>query len=440
MRLAPRIVGFVLACPTVFLYAQAYKSFADDVVPSAREDSDGVKTGVIDDQIREALDSEVNGLRIGVRRVIERAGDKPSPDATCLGATTKEPRGKGRSDAKRVVAPSIDSDLELVKQLKRHLKRARKKGTVIKVDDEFRRQLRVIGIDVDVERIKSGPRPEVDSKGGDVKPETRPDVDHEAVAKWVSTEAMKKIGDPCKHVRDQWLQLHEENPGSATANLVIDPREHAMWIEQDGKIYRPDTAVAELPTGMHWCAMHVTYAGITELSFPIRILRPRPSPAAGRCLESIMLFGKSYDRSMHMFVVNEGRGFSVGFGLGGTEPHKGTVSRHQRPSGDHELRQSTKQMLAAQSPKPRPYTDHINTRWLKFDVVGAADPSNQVHKASDDECCDLDTLLGSYFEDQSGLWPQERYDLEAPESLRRFLKSRGVDLPTETVIDEGTHR
>ena len=116
---------------------------------------------------------------------------------------------------------------------------------------------------------------------------------------WASARA------DCKEVYDEWVRIHHidavpDSVRSVNAQLVVDPRELAMWIEEVGVIHR-DHGVANLPEGLDWAAFQITNRGIVECSFPLRLSRPRTSDESG---ESVMVIGTSPNHWSLRFTIS----------------------------------------------------------------------------------------------------------------------------------------
>ncbi len=106
-------------------------------------------------------------------------------------------------------------------------------------------------------------------------------------------------------VYDEWVRIHRidaapDDVRSVNAQLVLDPRELAMWIEEDGAIHR-EHGVANLPEGLDWTAFQITNRGIVECSFPLRLSRPRTSDESG---ESVMVIGTSPNHWSLRFTIS----------------------------------------------------------------------------------------------------------------------------------------
>lgn len=96
-------------------------------------------------------------------------------------------------------------------------------------------------------------------------------------------------------------------------DLVVDPRERTMWLEKDGRVIKSE--VQRLPSGMRWTAFHQTQNGLAEISFPVRIDRPRNDVDDDGESESIYIIGVGKKRTMNMIfsATLNGNAFNVGF-------------------------------------------------------------------------------------------------------------------------------
>lgn len=114
-------------------------------------------------------------------------------------------------------------------------------------------------------------------------------------------------------VHKEWLRLHEQT-SDAQAELVIDPRHNAMWIEDDGNAH--DTFAVDLPPGLRWYAFHITQAGIVERSFPVRLTNPRSDIHDESKEEQLWVIGVAENRShqISFSASRSGTGFHVGSG------------------------------------------------------------------------------------------------------------------------------
>jgi hypothetical protein len=128
-------------------------------------------------------------------------------------------------------------------------------------------------------------------------------------------------------VHKKWLRLHESP--DAQAQLVVDPREHAMWIEDHGNVH--DKSAVDLPRGFRWYAFHVTQKGIVERSFPIRLTDPRLDINDELKEEILMIIGvaKNSSQQFSFSASRSGIGFHVGSGsmIGDVTFHLPAASR-----------------------------------------------------------------------------------------------------------------
>ena len=113
----------------------------------------------------------------------------------------------------------------------------------------------------------------------------------------------------------EWLRLHyviDPPPVSpdklpkGTAELVLDPRKNAMWIEDKGEVH--EDFVLELPSRLRWHAFHVTRLGVVERQFPIRLVRPRlalnvEAPQTKQT-DTVMVFGIAEGQPFRMFTFS----------------------------------------------------------------------------------------------------------------------------------------
>jgi hypothetical protein len=120
-------------------------------------------------------------------------------------------------------------------------------------------------------------------------------------------------------INRQWQTIHdaasrEQIP--ANAFLVIDPREEAIGIERAGQIDPKE--IERLPAGLEWSAYHVTQRGVREISFPVRLTRPRLKGEMNKGGESIWVFGRGKDCAWRFSITPESDGhiFHVGSGSG----------------------------------------------------------------------------------------------------------------------------
>ncbi len=120
------------------------------------------------------------------------------------------------------------------------------------------------------------------------------------------------VHDKYLRVHKEWLHRHEA--ADAKTQLVVDPREHAMWIEDNGDI--DGKHIAHLPRGFQWYAFHVTQEGIVERSFPVRLSHPRRDVKHESHQESLLVIGLSKNSSYQLtFSASRyGTGFHVGTG------------------------------------------------------------------------------------------------------------------------------
>lgn len=149
--------------------------------------------------------------------------------------------------------------------------------------------------------------------------------------------------DQYPRLRTEWTRLHESP--DATAQLVIDPREHAMWIEDHGNV--DIKFAANLPQGFRWYAFHVTQYGIVERSFPVRLISPHPDIEDESKEEQLWVIGVGKNKSQQ---------FSISASCSGTRFHAGSgnligdVTFHLPAASDGRESVKYKSFLAPQSP------------------------------------------------------------------------------------------
>lgn len=113
----------------------------------------------------------------------------------------------------------------------------------------------------------------------------------------------------CRQVYKEWLRLHKTS--DAQSHLVIDPREHSMWIEHAGQVH--DTSVVALPRGFRWYAFRISNHGIVKRLFPLRLTTPRPDIDEDSS-ESIFVIAISKDKThrLSLSAHRSGNTFNVG--------------------------------------------------------------------------------------------------------------------------------
>lgn len=150
--------------------------------------------------------------------------------------------------------------------------------------------------------------------------------------------------DHAKYTRlhKEWLRLHEAD--ERTAQLIIDPRQSAMWIESRGEVHKE--YVVDLPEGFRWYAFHVSHDGITERSFPLRLTRPRPD-----------IEDEAKEEHLWVIALTDEEGFRLSFSAtrSGIAFHTGLGSRTGDVTIHLPARQSKpteyKSFVAPQSPR-----------------------------------------------------------------------------------------
>ena len=146
-------------------------------------------------------------------------------------------------------------------------------------------------------------------------------------------------------VHKEWVRLHESP--DVEAHLVIDPREHAMWIEDHGNVH--DRFAVGLPQGFRWYAFHVTQNGIVERSFPVRLTAPRPDIVDESKEEQLWVIGVAGNES-RQFSFSASR-FGTGFHAG-SGSMIGVVTFHLPAASGVGETFKYKSFLASQSPRP----------------------------------------------------------------------------------------
>jgi hypothetical protein len=178
--------------------------------------------------------------------------------------------------------------------------------------------------------------------------------------------------DTAKHakyleVHHEWQRIHRLEDGPVNAQLIIDPRKHAMWIEKDGKVHRHN-GVVDLPKDCEWTAFHITNRGIVELSFPVRITNPRNNIQDDSTVEALWIIGVSEGRSWQFSfsATQSAHTFHVGSGSPiGTI----TVPLPAKPIGLDTARESLRSFVAPQSPwKPQPM-EELKSKQVAIRIV-----------------------------------------------------------------------
>ena len=180
------------------------------------------------------------------------------------------------------------------------------------------------------------------------------------------------IGTPPEHanykeVYDEWVRIHNVATASVNAQLVIDPRELAMWIEEDGAIRR-DHGVANLPEGLDWVAFQITNRGIIECSFPLRLSRPRTSDESGEC---VMVIGTSQNQTWDFTF--SGTKLSNSFGIGSGSPINSkspiTVRLPARIAESNAAPDGLHRFIAPQTPQTLEPKESIQTKHFTIKIV-----------------------------------------------------------------------
>lgn len=180
---------------------------------------------------------------------------------------------------------------------------------------------------------------------------------------WASARA------DCKEVYDEWVRIHHidavpDSVRSVNAQLVVDPRELAMWIEEDGVIHR-DHGVANLPEGLDWAAFQITNRGIVECSFPLRLSRPRTNDESGECL---MVIGTSPNHRSLRFTISatkSANGFDIGSGFHISPKSPITVRLPARIVESN----APQSFIIPQSPRARDPKESIQTEHFGITVI-----------------------------------------------------------------------
>ena len=137
-------------------------------------------------------------------------------------------------------------------------------------------------------------------------------------------------------VHKEWLRLHEAD--GPQAQLIVDPRKNAMWIEKRGEVHKG--YAVDLPEGFRWYAFRVAQDGIIEQSFPIRLTTPRTE-----------IKDESEEESLWVIAMADEEGFQLSFSAtrSGIGFHTGTGSR----TGDVTIH------LPAALPNPTKYRSFV---------------------------------------------------------------------------------
>ena len=144
-------------------------------------------------------------------------------------------------------------------------------------------------------------------------------------------------------VHSEWVRLHETT--DSQAQLVFDPREGAMWIENHGEI--DEGFAVGLQQGLRWYAFHVTQNGVVERSFPIRLIAPR-AEIEDEAQEETLLVIAVGDGQGQQFSFSAARS-AIGFHVG-SNMIRGDVTCHLPALLDAQP-PKYKSFLAPQSPR-----------------------------------------------------------------------------------------
>jgi hypothetical protein len=170
-------------------------------------------------------------------------------------------------------------------------------------------------------------------------------------------------------VYHEWQRL--DRAPDAVAHLVIDPREHAMWIEDHGKVL--EDFVVDIPAGYHWYAFHITQTGIAERTFPLRLTRAWRDVKDEAQEEQVWAVGVAKDQSMQITcsASRSGNGFDVGSGsmIGDvTFRLPALPSDGKAPQFDS--------FLAPYSPRPTQPKEELRKPEITFRVTRRSTPAN----------------------------------------------------------------
>lgn len=168
----------------------------------------------------------------------------------------------------------------------------------------------------------------------------------------------------------EWQRLHEsrtQEPSSANAQLVIDPREEAVWIEKDGKTDARD--VRALPSGLEWSAYHVTTQGVTEIPFPVRLNRPRDRIQNEDDTEVIWIVGFGKGRSWQFSVSASPAAHAFHVGSGSPISSINVTMPRLKAATPQALPRDS--MLLPGSPHPRKWSDDVHNKYFSVHVQRA---------------------------------------------------------------------
>lgn len=171
------------------------------------------------------------------------------------------------------------------------------------------------------------------------------------------------------HVYHEWQRL--DRVSDAQAHLVIDPREHAMWIEDHGKVL--EGFVVDIPEGYRWYAFHITQNGIAERSFPLRLTKAWRDVKDEAQEEQVWALGVAKDRSMQITSSASRSGNSFGVGSGNMIGDVTFSLPALSPDGKAPRFDS---FLAPHSPRPAKPKEEIRKPEITFRVTRRAAPAN----------------------------------------------------------------
>ena len=169
----------------------------------------------------------------------------------------------------------------------------------------------------------------------------------------------------------EWQRIHESNANEKTpanAVFVIDPREGTVCIEKDRTIEARDTRV--LPSGLNWSAYLITPQGVTQISFPVRLKRPRTNIQIDDDTEHIWIVGSAKDRSWQCSVsaTPAGHAFHVGSGSPISSINVTIPVLKAAPKQDR-IRDS---MLIAENSRALKWADALRNQWFSVNLVRTA--------------------------------------------------------------------
>ena len=169
-------------------------------------------------------------------------------------------------------------------------------------------------------------------------------------------------------VHAEWRRLHEAP--NAEAQLVVDPREHALWIEDRGNVHH--NSVVDLPRGCRWYAFHVTSVGIVERSFPVRLTHARKDVQDKSQEEVLWVIGVGKNRSWQFsFAASQSSGWVFHVGSGSPVKEITFDLPDVSPGENQSIHRS---FLARQSPFQKKPAELIKKPEFNLRVVRRAEP------------------------------------------------------------------